>query len=75
MTDDRLPTVLPTRAGRPARRDLQSRLTGVVSARDRLRRLLDAVLVIGGELDLQTVLRRIVEAATSWWRRSTAPSG
>ncbi len=29
-----------------------------------LRRLLDAVLVIGSELDLPTVLRRIVEAAT-----------
>ena len=45
--------------------ELQHRLQGIVSARDRLRQLLDAVLVIGGELDLQTVLRRIVEAATT----------
>ncbi|MDX6245816.1 MAG: hypothetical protein QOE76_3539 [Frankiales bacterium] len=45
--------------------ELQNRLQGVLSARDRLRQLLQAVLVIGGELDLQTVLRRIVEAATT----------
>ena len=32
---------------------------------DQLRHLLDAVMVIGSDLDLATVLRRIVETATA----------
>jgi signal transduction histidine kinase len=43
--------------------ELQVRLHSIVSARDRLRQLLEAVLVIGGELELQVVLHKIVEAA------------
>lgn len=43
--------------------ELQSRLDAVVAARDGVHALLDAVVSIGADLDLETVLRRIVEAA------------
>jgi signal transduction histidine kinase len=42
---------------------LQLQLQTVIATRDRMHSLLDAVLAIGAGLDLQTVLRRIVEAA------------
>lgn len=45
--------------------ELQSRLQAVLSARDGMHSLLDAVVSIGRELELETVLRRIVEAAMS----------
>jgi signal transduction histidine kinase len=45
--------------------ELQVRLDAVRAARDGLHALLDAVVSIGGELDLETVLRRIVEAAVT----------
>ncbi|GAA1862195.1 sensor histidine kinase [Actinomadura bangladeshensis] len=45
--------------------ELQSRLDAARSTRDRVHALLEAVVSIGGELDLATVLRRIVEAATT----------
>lgn len=44
--------------------ELQSRLQAVLTTRDRLHRLLDAVVAVAGALDLNTVLRRIVETAT-----------
>jgi signal transduction histidine kinase len=44
--------------------EMQTRLQAIIATRDRLHRLLNAVVAIGGALDLQTVLRRIVEAAT-----------
>lgn len=43
--------------------ELQSRLADVVRSRDRVHGLLEAVLAVGSDLDLQTVLRRIAEAA------------
>ena len=43
--------------------EVQGRLSLVIGARDRLRRLLEAVLAVGENLDLQGVLRRIAEAA------------
>ncbi|GAB2672134.1 GAF domain-containing protein [Saccharopolyspora gloriosae] len=43
--------------------ELQERLARVVSTRDRMQDLLDAVLAIGTELDLDTTLHRIVSAA------------
>ncbi|TDC49248.1 GAF domain-containing protein [Jiangella ureilytica] len=43
--------------------EVQSRLQAVVSARDGVHALLEAVVSIGRELDLETALRRIVEAA------------
>ena len=45
--------------------ELQHRLSDVRSARDRMSSLLEAVLAIGSDLDLQTVLRRIAEAASN----------
>ncbi len=44
--------------------ELQTRLDAVVRTRDRVHGLLDAVLTIASDLDLQAVLRRIIEAAT-----------
>ncbi|MBB5788998.1 sensor histidine kinase [Jiangella mangrovi] len=43
--------------------EVQSRLQAVVAARDGVHALLEAVVSIGRELDLETALRRIVEAA------------
>lgn len=45
--------------------ELQGRLDAVRNTRDSVHALLDAVVSIGRELDLETVLRRIVEAATT----------
>jgi signal transduction histidine kinase len=45
--------------------ELQTRLEAARSTRDRVHALLEAVVSIGGELDLETVLRRITEAATT----------
>jgi signal transduction histidine kinase len=45
--------------------ELQLRLTDVRGARDRVHALLEAVLAVGSDLDLQTVLRRITEAAST----------
>ncbi|HEY9408577.1 MAG TPA: GAF domain-containing protein [Jiangellaceae bacterium] len=45
--------------------ELQTRLQAVLAARDGMHALLDAVVSIGRELELETVLRRIVEAAMS----------
>jgi len=43
--------------------ELQARLQTVLTTRDRVRGLLDAVVAVGSQLDLEVVLRRIVEAA------------
>ena len=43
--------------------ELQTRLQAVMSARDRMHGLLEAVVVIGSGLDLKVTLRRIVETA------------
>ena len=67
MTD--LPPPGSPAAGRPASRlddllaELQTRLSEVMSTRDRVHNLLDAVLAIGSDLDLPSVLRRIIGAA------------
>ncbi|SDT06785.1 GAF domain-containing sensor histidine kinase [Jiangella sp. DSM 45060] len=44
--------------------EVQARLQAVVAARDGVHSLLEAVVSIGRELDLESVLRRIVEVAT-----------
>ena len=44
--------------------ELQVRLQAVLSTRDRVRALLEAVVAVGSQLDLEIVLRQIVEAAT-----------
>jgi signal transduction histidine kinase len=43
--------------------ELQARLQVVLATRDRMRGLLEAVVAIGSGLDLESTLRRIVEAA------------
>jgi signal transduction histidine kinase len=43
--------------------ELQGRLQAVLATRDRMRGLLEAVVAIGSGLDLESTLRRIVEAA------------
>ncbi|MFI6818358.1 GAF domain-containing sensor histidine kinase [Nonomuraea sp. NPDC050328] len=45
--------------------ELQVRLNAVLATRDRVHALLDAVVSVGSDLDLETVLRRIVETATN----------
>jgi signal transduction histidine kinase len=45
--------------------ELQTRLAAVLATRDRVHALLEAVVSIGSDLELETVLRRIVEAATT----------
>ncbi|MFI7127872.1 GAF domain-containing protein [Nonomuraea sp. NPDC050153] len=44
--------------------ELQVRLSAVLATRDRVHALLEAVVSVGSDLDLETVLRRIVETAT-----------
>ena len=43
--------------------ELQGQLQAVLATRDRMRGLLEAVVAIGSGLDLESTLRRIVEAA------------
>ncbi|MFC4907064.1 GAF domain-containing protein [Actinomadura gamaensis] len=45
--------------------ELQARLAAARATRDRVHALLEAVVSIGSDLDLETVLRRLVEAATT----------
>src|SRR5690349_19493978 len=43
--------------------EVQDRMAEIVATRDRMQGLLDAVLAVGAGLELDTTLRRIVEAA------------
>ena len=45
--------------------ELQGRLQAVLATRDRVHGLLEAVLAVGSNLELEAVLRRIVEAAVT----------
>ncbi len=45
--------------------ELQARLQSVLAIRDRVDALLEAVVSVGSELELESVLRRIVEAAVA----------
>jgi len=45
--------------------ELQARVAGVVGVRDRTRALVEALLAVGSDLELDLVLRRIVEAAVT----------
>jgi signal transduction histidine kinase len=45
--------------------EVQIRLQAVLAARDRMHGLLEAVVMVGSHLDLETVLKRIVEAAVA----------
>jgi signal transduction histidine kinase len=63
--DDRARVVLPQLRLDDLLTELQGRLTTVLAARDRVHALLEAVVSIGGNLDLETMLRRIIEAAST----------
>ncbi len=71
MTAEPVPVAAASRVVLPQLRldelleELQSRLSEVRSTRDRVHSLLEAVLAVGSDLDLQTVLRRITEAAST----------
>ena len=45
--------------------ELQVRLAAVVSTRDRIHALLEAVVAIGSNIELDVLLRQIVEAAVT----------
>ncbi|GAA1008431.1 histidine kinase [Acrocarpospora pleiomorpha] len=45
--------------------ELQNRLEAVLSTRDRVHALLEAVVLVGSDLQLELMLRRIVETATT----------
>jgi two-component system, NarL family, sensor histidine kinase DevS len=45
--------------------EVQTRLQAVLATRDRMHGLLEAVVAVGGHLDLETVLKRIGEAAVN----------
>ncbi|GAA1830938.1 GAF domain-containing sensor histidine kinase [Actinomadura chokoriensis] len=63
--DDRARLVLPQLQLDDLLTELQSRLEAARATRDRVHALLEAVVSIGSELDLESVLRRITEAATT----------
>ncbi|HYZ53882.1 MAG TPA: GAF domain-containing protein [Streptosporangiaceae bacterium] len=57
------PGVLPNLQLDELLAELQSRMQAVLATRDRMHGLLQAVVTVGSGLDLETTLRRIVEAA------------
>ncbi|MEU8344853.1 GAF domain-containing sensor histidine kinase [Spirillospora sp. NPDC048832] len=63
--DDRARLVLPQLQLDDLLTELQTRLETARATRDRVHALLEAVVSIGSELDLESVLRRITEAATT----------
>ncbi|MGK5557761.1 GAF domain-containing protein [Actinomadura kijaniata] len=63
--EDRARLILPQLRLDDLLAELQVRLEAARGTRDRVHSLLEAVVSIGSELDLETVLRRIVEAATT----------
>jgi signal transduction histidine kinase len=63
--EDRARMVLPQLRLDDLLDELQSRLAAVLVTRDRVHALLEAVVSIESDLELETVLRRIVEAATT----------
>jgi signal transduction histidine kinase len=63
--EDRARLVLPQLQLDDLLTELQSRLATVLTTRDRVHGLLEAIVSIGSDLDLETVLRSIIEAATT----------
>ena len=61
--DGNRPAVLPHLQLDDLLAELQSRLQTVLATRDRMHGLLEAVVAVGSGLDLETTLKRIVEAA------------
>ncbi|WP_432931869.1 GAF domain-containing protein [Microbispora sp. CA-135349] len=65
MTEKESGSLIPSMRLDDLLAELQSRLQTVLTTRDRVHALLEAVVSIGSDLDLETVLRRIVETATT----------
>ncbi|GII65469.1 hypothetical protein Skr01_55540 [Sphaerisporangium krabiense] len=65
MTDVRPRSLIPRTRLDELLSELQVRLDTVLATRDRVHALLDAVVAVGRDLDLETVLRRVVETATT----------
>jgi Signal transduction histidine kinase len=65
MTDGKARSFLPNMRLDELLAELQVRLEAVLATRDRVHGLLEAVVSVGSDLDLETVLRRIVETATT----------
>ena len=56
-------------------RQLQERLQAVLTTRDQMNGLLEAVVAIGSDLNLETMLRRIIEPPSPWLRPGTGRWG
>lgn len=65
MSDDEPRALLPHMRLDDLLDELRARLEAVLATRDRVHALLDAVVSVGSDLDLETVLHRIVETATN----------
>ncbi|GAA0439111.1 histidine kinase [Acrocarpospora corrugata] len=65
MTLDESHPLLPSMHLDELLAELQSRLATVLATRDRVHALLEAVVSVGSDLQLELVLRRIVETATT----------
>ncbi|MFG2090543.1 MULTISPECIES: GAF domain-containing protein [unclassified Spirillospora] len=63
--DDRARLILPQLQLDDLLTELQARLETARATRDRVHALLEAVVSIGSDLELETVLHRIIEAATT----------
>jgi signal transduction histidine kinase len=64
MVDDEHRPLMPNMRLDELLSELQVRLNAVLATRDRVHALLEAVVSVGSDLDLETVLRTIVETAT-----------
>ncbi|MDF5755218.1 GAF domain-containing protein [Spongiactinospora sp. TRM90649] len=65
MAEEKARSLLPGMRLDDLLSELQARLQAVLETRDRVHALLDAVVSVGSDLDLETVLRRIVQTATT----------
>ncbi|MET8145715.1 GAF domain-containing protein [Sphaerisporangium sp. NPDC005288] len=65
MTDNESRSVIPNMRLDDLLSELRVRLEAVLATRDRVHALLDAVVSVGSDLALETVLHRIVETATT----------
>lgn len=65
QAEERSPLVLPQMRLDDLLAELRTRLETVLATRDRVHSLLEAVVSIGGDLELEAVLHRIAEAATT----------
>ncbi|MEN3533586.1 GAF domain-containing protein [Microbispora sp. ZYX-F-249] len=65
MTDKEPGSLIPSMRLDDLLAELQTRLEAVLATRDRVHALLEAVVSVGSDLDLEIVLRRIVQTATT----------